>query len=249
MLIPRSRVPNAPEVQPQREVINGEFWDAIRMLSQVVAYKVEENKSRNREKFCIKKAKILSNKSGQQKTKNVNRSSFLQRPTEPTSSSASAFAPKKRGEFRNQNSQNFRARPPNLKCVQIGHFMRECPKNRQGNGNGGNRAQSSSATPTNKGATSRIGGRANRLYIITSRQEQKNSPDVVTIGESILVERVNRDCTISVNHKDTMDDLVELDMVDFDVILGMDWLRPWYASGDCRTRVVKFQFPNKPVIE
>ncbi len=38
-------------------------------------------------------------------------------------------------------------------------------------------------------------------------------------------------------------------MVDFDVILGMDWLHACYASIDCRTRVVKFQFLNEPVIE
>lgn len=45
-----------------------------------------------------------------------------------------------------------------------------------------------------------------------------------------------------------MANLVELDMVDFDVILGMDWLHVSYASVDCRTRVVKFQFPNELVI-
>ncbi|KAH0633358.1 hypothetical protein KY284_036144 [Solanum tuberosum] len=43
-----------------------------------------------------------------------------------------------------------------------------------------------------------------------------------------------------------MADLVELYMVDFDVILGVDW---FYASVDCRTQVVKFQFPNELFIE
>ncbi|MDV3202286.1 MAG: hypothetical protein Q8887_02430 [Candidatus Phytoplasma australasiaticum] len=38
-------------------------------------------------------------------------------------------------------------------------------------------------------------------------------------------------------------------MADFDVILIMDWLHACYASLDCRTRIVKFQFPNKPVLE
>ena len=38
-------------------------------------------------------------------------------------------------------------------------------------------------------------------------------------------------------------------MVDFDVILGMDWLFDSYASVDCRTRVDKFQFPNESVLE
>ncbi|KAH0683010.1 hypothetical protein KY289_020762 [Solanum tuberosum] len=69
------------------------------------------------------------------------------------------------------------------------------------------------------------------------------------VGESILAKRVYHDCDISINHKNTMVDLVELDMVDFDVILGMDWLHACYASIDCRTRVVRFQIPNEPVIE
>ena len=38
-------------------------------------------------------------------------------------------------------------------------------------------------------------------------------------------------------------------MVDFDVILGMDWLHACFASIDCRTKVVKFNFPNEPVVE
>ncbi|KAH0711565.1 hypothetical protein KY289_007524 [Solanum tuberosum] len=185
-----------------------------------------------------------------------------------------------------------------FKCGQDGHFMRECPRNRQGNG--GSRAPSSSVVPpgrtTLRGATSSSGGGANRLYAITSRHEQENSPNVVTgmikvfafdvyalldpgaslsfvtpyvanefdvlperlcepfcvstpVGESILAERVYRDCPVFINHKSAMADLIELDMVDFDVILGMDWLHACYASLDCRTRVVKFQFPNEPVIE
>ncbi|WMV44903.1 hypothetical protein MTR67_038288 [Solanum verrucosum] len=81
--------------------------------------------------------------------------------------------------------------------------------------------------------------------------EQLSEPFSVStpVGESILAERVYRDCPISVNHKSTMADLAELDMVDFDVILGMDWLHVCYALVDCRTRVVKFQFPNEPVSE
>lgn len=43
--------------------------------------------------------------------------------------------------------------------------------------------------------------------------------------------------------------LVERDKLDFNVILGMDWLHACYASIDCRTRVVKFQFPNNTMFE
>ncbi|KAH0729889.1 hypothetical protein KY289_001077 [Solanum tuberosum] len=290
--------------------------DIARLM--VYVQQVEEEKLRDREEFINKKAKT-GNESGQQRS-NVNQSSFQQKQKGPDPSSTSAPAPRNKGEYNGQNSQNFRARPAQsqgrvaqggnwahvcgkcgrthpgkcrngstscFKCGQEGHFMKECPKIRQV-------APPNWATP--RGATSGTGGGTNHLYAITSRQEQENSLDVVTgmikvisldvyalldpeaslsfvtpyvannfdvlaeklcepfyvstpVGESILAERVYRDCVISINHKNTMDDLVELDMVDFDVILGMDWLHSCYASIDCRTRVVKFQIPIKYVIE
>ena len=42
--------------------------------------------------------------------------------------------------------------------------------------------------------------------------------------------------------------LVELTIHDFDVILGMDWLHICYACMDCRSRVVRFCFPNEEEI-
>lgn len=44
-------------------------------------------------------------------------------------------------------------------------------------------------------------------------------------------------------------DLVVLDMLDFDVILVMDWLHVCYASIDGRFRVVRFQFSNEPILK
>ena len=38
-------------------------------------------------------------------------------------------------------------------------------------------------------------------------------------------------------------------MVDFDVILGMNLLHYCYASVDFRTRIVQFQFPDKPILK
>ena len=37
-------------------------------------------------------------------------------------------------------------------------------------------------------------------------------------------------------------------MVDFDVILGMDWLHSYYAVGDFRSKVVHFQFLDEPIL-
>ncbi|KAH0728122.1 hypothetical protein KY284_003987 [Solanum tuberosum] len=69
------------------------------------------------------------------------------------------------------------------------------------------------------------------------------------IGAYIVARKVYRNCPICILHKILPCDLVELNMVDFDVVLGMDWLHAYYASIDCRTRKVKFQFPSEPILE
>ncbi|KAH0693060.1 hypothetical protein KY290_021233 [Solanum tuberosum] len=38
-------------------------------------------------------------------------------------------------------------------------------------------------------------------------------------------------------------------MVDFDIIMGMDWLASCYAKVECRTKIVRFQFPGEAVRE
>ena len=52
------------------------------------------------------------------------------------------------------------------------------------------------------------------------------------VGESIIARRVYRNCIVTVCGRDTMADLVELEMVDFDVIMGMDLLASCYATID-----------------
>ncbi|XP_070021321.1 uncharacterized protein [Nicotiana sylvestris] len=54
------------------------------------------------------------------------------------------------------------------------------------------------------------------------------------VGDSIVANHVYR---------------VELVMLDFDVIMGMDWLAACYANIDCRAKMVPFQFPGEPVLE
>ena len=65
----------------------------------------------------------------------------------------------------------------------------------------------------------------------------------------MIAKWVYENCPVTVSQKVTSSGLVELEMVDFDVILGMDWLHSCYASVDCQTRTVRFQFPDEPILE
>ena len=58
-----------------------------------------------------------------------------------------------------------------------------------------------------------------------------------------------QNCPVIVSQKVTSADLVALEMVEFDVILGMDWLHSCYALVDCRFWIVCFQFPDEPILE
>ncbi|XP_075100745.1 uncharacterized protein LOC142176607 [Nicotiana tabacum] len=69
------------------------------------------------------------------------------------------------------------------------------------------------------------------------------------VGDSITVARVYRNCVVTVCGRATTADLTELGMVDFDVIIGMDWLYLCFAKLDCRTRVMRLEFLNEPVIK
>ena len=49
------------------------------------------------------------------------------------------------------------------------------------------------------------------------------------MGDSIVAQKVYKKCPVIVVHRVLLADLIELDMVDFDVILGMDWLYSSYS--------------------
>ncbi|XP_070036848.1 uncharacterized protein [Nicotiana tomentosiformis] len=69
------------------------------------------------------------------------------------------------------------------------------------------------------------------------------------VSESILAARVYKVCIVMLLGWDTMADLIELGMVDFDVIKRRDWLYSCFSKLDCRTRTVRFEFPNELAIE
>lgn len=58
------------------------------------------------------------------------------------------------------------------------------------------------------------------------------------VGEFVLVEKVYKSCLVTFVGSKTYVDLIILEMVDFDVILGMTWLSPNFTILDCNAKTV-----------
>ncbi|XP_004516866.1 uncharacterized protein [Cicer arietinum] len=67
------------------------------------------------------------------------------------------------------------------------------------------------------------------------------------VGENLLAKSVYRSCDIAIEGKVLPVDLVVIDLVDFDVILDMDWLDLHHATLDCHNKEVKFEIPGQSV--
>lgn len=67
-------------------------------------------------------------------------------------------------------------------------------------------------------------------------------PFLVTtpVGETLLMQYSYRVCCVIVCGRDTIVDLMLLEMSDVDVIIGMDWLASCHAMVNCHEKVVKF---------
>ena len=61
-----------------------------------------------------------------------------------------------------------------------------------------------------------------------------------------MVQLMFPSCIISINRVDTIANLLLLEMMDFDVILGMDWLSSCRATVDCHSEAVKFEVADEP---
>ncbi|XP_069146964.1 uncharacterized protein [Solanum lycopersicum] len=69
------------------------------------------------------------------------------------------------------------------------------------------------------------------------------------VGDSVVVDRVYRLCTVTLMGYDTHADLKVLDMIDFDVILGMDWLSSYHAILNCHAKTITLAMPGIPIVE
>ncbi|XP_070050745.1 uncharacterized protein [Nicotiana tomentosiformis] len=69
------------------------------------------------------------------------------------------------------------------------------------------------------------------------------------VGDFVIMDRVYRSCVVTLYGYETRADLLLLDMVDFEVILGMDWLPPYHAILDCHAKTVTLSMLELPRLE
>lgn len=68
----------------------------------------------------------------------------------------------------------------------------------------------------------------------------------IPTGECLICDLVYKKCIVCVEENQLYVDLVELDLIDFDVILGMDWLASHQANVDLFTKKVTFCITEQP---
>lgn len=60
----------------------------------------------------------------------------------------------------------------------------------------------------------------------------------------MVIDTVCKSCVIVIDGHELVIDLILLDMKDFDVIIGMDWLASYHATVNCYMKEVVFRIPD-----
>ncbi|XP_070034994.1 uncharacterized protein [Nicotiana tomentosiformis] len=69
------------------------------------------------------------------------------------------------------------------------------------------------------------------------------------IGDSIMVNHIYHSYVVTIGGYETRFDLLLFNMMDFDVILCMNWLSPYHAILDCHAKTVTLAMPGSPRLE
>ncbi|KAA0042457.1 reverse transcriptase [Cucumis melo var. makuwa] len=141
-------------------------------------------------------------------------------------------------------------------CDQPGHYRRDCPHLIPG---GNTILKTTSHTVSQQPRTTRTSGEGSsggkqkgpvgrsrpegKVFAMT-QQEAADAPNVV-IGDSFIVNSVYRKCSVLIDGETLEVDLISLNIQEFDVILGMDFLSNHYASLNCHQKEIVFKRPGK----
>ncbi|XP_070056918.1 uncharacterized protein [Nicotiana tomentosiformis] len=88
-----------------------------------------------------------------------------------------------------------------------------------------------------------------KFYAFPARPDAVASNAVITVGDSVVVDQINRSCTVTFCGYETRTDLLLLDMADFEVILSMNWLSLYHVILDFHAKFVTLAMPEFPRLE
>ncbi|XP_038989917.1 uncharacterized protein LOC120113176 [Phoenix dactylifera] len=150
-----------------------------------------------------------------------------------------------------------------FRCGQQGHKVAECPQQdlRSVQRPQTTRTQqvqpppalAQSAQPSSpkqqKGGRPRTQG---RIYALTQQDAQASNTVVsehdlhvsTPAGSGMIGNQVCKTCPVQIVGRDLPIDLIVIDMHDFDIILGMDWLASYFATINCHEKRVNFRIPG-----
>ncbi|XP_070039280.1 uncharacterized protein [Nicotiana tomentosiformis] len=70
-----------------------------------------------------------------------------------------------------------------------------------------------------------------------------------SVGDSVVVDRIYPSCVVTFCGYDTRADLLLLDMINFEVILGMDWLSPYHDILYCHAKTITLAMQELPRLQ
>ena len=74
-----------------------------------------------------------------------------------------------------------------------------------------------------------VAGKLKRIPKLLNKPFEVSTPT----GESIITRRIYHNCIVTICDCDTLADLIELEIVEFDIIMGMDLVASCYDMMDC----------------
>ncbi|XP_070047147.1 uncharacterized protein [Nicotiana tomentosiformis] len=88
-------------------------------------------------------------------------------------------------------------------------------------------------------------------HFLDNPSESLGAPVYVStsVGDSVVVDWIYQSCVVMFCGYETREDLLLLDMIDFEVILGMDWLSPYHVILDCHAKTITLAMPEFPRLE
>ena len=66
----------------------------------------------------------------------------------------------------------------------------------------------------------------------------------IAAGDRVYPNLICRRCVVTIEGYDLPIDLRVIEFLEFDALLGMDWLSPYHAHVDCHCKVVTFGIPG-----